>query len=100
MNDWPALEILTMEDFETRRHRKLHLAAGGETMPLEITEITKMGQSQRNGGAFSVVFRGPSEPVVDQGVHCLEFEGMKPLEIFLVPVGEDDGGRLYEAVFG
>lgn len=49
---------------------------------------------------FSLLFRGPREPVLPQRIQRLEHPAFGPLEIFLVPVGRDDTGTRYEAVFG
>ncbi|WP_306025746.1 DUF6916 family protein [Oceaniradius stylonematis] len=99
MTSWPDMQDITIADFEARRQSAVKLVAEGESMPLEIAEINPMGQSQREGGAFSVVLRGPREPVVDQATHHLVFEDDGPIDLFLVPVGEDALGMLYEAVF-
>lgn len=48
---------------------------------------------------FSLLFRGPREPVLAQRIQRLEHDALGPLEIFLVPVGRDDTGTRYEAVF-
>jgi len=99
MTFWPDLQDITIADFEARRQSAVKLVADGESMPLEIAEISPMGKSERAGGAFSVVLRGPREPVVDQATHHLVFDGDGPIDLFLVPVGEDASGMLYEAVF-
>jgi hypothetical protein len=49
---------------------------------------------------FSLLFRGPREPVLPQRIQRLEHDALGPLEIFLVPVGRDEAGTRYEAVFG
>jgi hypothetical protein len=50
---------------------------------------------------FSVYFRGPRTPILQQQIYRLTHDQMPELEIFLVPVGPDlkAGGMLYEAVF-
>ncbi|HET6509762.1 MAG TPA: hypothetical protein VFG42_23415 [Baekduia sp.] len=49
---------------------------------------------------FSLLFRGPVEPVLAQRIQRLEHDALGPLELFLVPVGRDAAGTRYEAVFG
>ena len=49
---------------------------------------------------FALLFRGPSSPVLAQGIRRLRAPpplGM--LDLFLVPVGPSDGDMRYEAVF-
>jgi hypothetical protein len=48
---------------------------------------------------FSLVFRGPMTPTVVQRIWPLEHPSLGTIEIFLVPIGPDAEGMLYEAVF-
>ncbi len=48
---------------------------------------------------FSLLFRGPADPRLTQGMHDLEHPRRPLPGIFLVPVGADGGGVRYEAVF-
>jgi len=99
MTSLTDLSALTAEDFSARMARPVHVSADGETMALRITDVAHRGQSERPGGAFSVVFRGPKSPVIDQAIHRVEFDGEAAVDLFLVPIGEDAQGVLYEAVF-
>ena len=48
---------------------------------------------------FSVVFRGPGSPLLPQRIYRLEHPELGALDVFLVPIGQDAGGMVYEAVF-
>jgi len=49
---------------------------------------------------FSLLFLGPSGDMLPQATYTLEHTELGELDIFLVPVGPDGGGRQqYEAVF-
>jgi len=48
---------------------------------------------------FSILLRGPLEPILPQRIYALEHASLGPLELFLVPVGRDAKGICYEAVF-
>ena len=49
---------------------------------------------------FSLIFRGPMQPILQQQIYRLECEGLaEPVDLFLVPIGPDAGGMRYEAVF-
>ena len=48
---------------------------------------------------FTLVFRGPVEPLLPQRIYRLEHESLDAMEIFIVPIGRDDAGTIYEAVF-
>ncbi len=46
----------------------------------------------------SVLFKGPQEPVLDQGTYTLK-SGDNELGLFIVPISSDEDGTVYEAVF-
>jgi hypothetical protein len=99
MSEATDLATVTMADFEALRGRTLRISANGETMDIVIAELNAVTGPQRPGGAFSVVFRGPRQPVVEQATHRIEVDGAPAMELFLVPLGPDGEGMLYEAVF-
>ena len=47
----------------------------------------------------ALLFRGPREPVFPQRIHVLSSPDAGNMHIFLVPIGPDDKGMRYEAVF-
>jgi hypothetical protein len=48
---------------------------------------------------FSIVFLGPLEPVLPQRIYRFEHEALGTFELFIVPIGPDESGMRYEAVF-
>ena len=48
---------------------------------------------------FVLEFRGPSTPALQQGTWRFEHENLDAMDIFVVPVGPDEDGLCYEAVF-
>lgn len=97
---------VTLADFEAVRSEPVLLVAANGSLELSIDEIQKMGSGAglRDGGAFSIIFRGPQTPFIEQGTYRLEIgtadaANRAELELFLVPVGHDANGCLYEAVF-
>jgi hypothetical protein len=59
----------------------------------QLVEVTP------HGNGASIVFRGPREPVLPQRIYAFEHAGLGAFEIFIVPIGPDDAGMRYEAVF-
>lgn len=49
---------------------------------------------------FSLLFRGPSEPLLPQGIYRIDHASLGTAELFLVPVQADGTAVSYEAVFG
>lgn len=71
------------------------LPDGFELVLIQVTE--QQGAPRQE--VFSLLFRGPAERPLGQGICPLEHERLGRLAIFLVPVGRDEAGLLYEAVF-
>jgi hypothetical protein len=72
----------------------------GETdsLEVELVEVTDGGSTPRQE-RFSIVFRGPRNVLLEQALYKVEHEKMGSFDLFLVPVGMDDEGISYEAVF-
>lgn len=75
----------------------------GSTLDLELVSVTP-APTRPSGAArrepFSIVFRGPQEPLLPQRIYPFESESLGTFELFIVPIGPDESGMQYEAVFG
>ena len=67
---------------------------GDAAIDAELLEVERLGDTQ-----FSIVFRGPRDPVFPQSIYRVEHAALDALELFLVPIGPDEVGMRYEAVF-
>ena len=79
-----------------------HLAGDGKSADLRLVTAAKVMESEAaklKRTAFSLFFLGPHEPFFEQRIYPLDHEGLGRLELFIVPVGHDENGFLYEAVF-
>ncbi len=89
----------TGEDFLARAPE------GDSSVALTLAEVTlgaAAGGSGPDGVArqqFSLLFRGPADLQLNQGIWDLEHATMGELALFLVPLGPDAEGPRYEAVF-
>ena len=73
----------------------------GDALDLELTEA-EPSKGQPAPGCrppFALLFRGPLDPVLPQQLYNLQHETMGDLTLFLVPIGPDEQGMRYEAVF-
>lgn len=102
------LESLTLATFADRIGETFHVSAPADRpLPLELVEArslasdgTRAEGSRRAREPFSIVFKGPAAPVMPQSIYALAHDGLGPLELFLVPIGPDQGGgMLYQAIF-
>ena len=91
--------FLTHEEFVENLNTKFHLSTDDTNIvELELTEVSelKLFATQEQ---FSIVFRGPRERFLGQGIRPLDHEKLGRFELFLVPIREDAEGYYYEAVF-
>ena len=92
-------EDLTREGLVENLNSKFSmLLPTAEAIELElvnvIEHVSAPGQEQ-----FSAIFRGPLNAPQAQGIYQLEHAQLGTFGIFLVPVGRDQKGIEYEALF-
>lgn len=93
---------LTHTRFAGCLNERFRIYADTACFDVELIQADALGSSHDGSAlreSFSLVFRGPLQPVLPQRIYRLEHEGLGTLEIFLVPVGPDKDGMRYEAVF-
>ena len=95
------LDSLTKESWQPHLEQTFQATLpSGETLTLQLIEVSGLGEkpgAQRE--PFSLLFRGPSQPLLEQSIAELEHESLGRLALFLVPLGPDDRGMRYEAIF-
>lgn len=96
----------TYDDFADRVGQEFRLRLPeGDDLALVLTEVTAgthpggTGPDGVSRTQFSLLFRGPAEPVLAQGTWALDHETMGTLALFLVPIRPDVEGPRYEAAF-
>ncbi|KAA1417776.1 hypothetical protein F0U44_15915 [Nocardioides humilatus] len=98
----------TYDDFADRTGDEFVARApeGDDTsVALTLAEATVQGVAGGTGPdgstrqQFSLLFRGPAEAQLSQGLWLLEHATMGELALFLVPLGPDAEGPRYEAAF-
>ena len=94
-----SLADLKVTDFEARKGETFRLRAPQAAVDLELVEVSRLGNSGRDGGAFSLVFRTPSGPFLEQAIYPVEHTAFGALEVFVVPIGPIPGGNGYEVIF-
>jgi hypothetical protein len=106
-DDRPAVELdkLTSADWQPYLGQAFRVYRGGsELQSFELLSVTPLGEALTLPGAarrapFSLIFRGPREGYLPQRIYRIEHDRMGALEIFLVPIGPDQYGMRYEAIF-
>lgn len=94
---------LTEKEFSQHVNTKFRVALDTpQQIELELVEVKSYlvkANEQSGMERFSVFFTGPEDGRLSQRVYSLEHDAMGKFDIFLVPIGHDDQGFRYEAVF-
>lgn len=65
---------------------------------MDLIELTD-GYSTPRQEQFSLRFRGDRNQVFPQRIYPMKHDSIGDFDLFLVPIGRDDSGTFYEAVF-
>ena len=64
----------------------------------ELVEVLEL-KANDNLYSFSIVFSLPADFGLEQKLYKIEHPQMEPMELFIVPVGQNEAGIRYEAIF-
>jgi hypothetical protein len=93
------IEIFTMDMFSGDVGGKYLMHYGeGKTAELELISAADVGSSARQV-QFSLEFRAPVDAPLAQGSYRIDHDKLGTLDLFLVPIGRDQKGVRYEAIF-
>lgn len=68
-------------------------------LSLELSEVSARKLAGQRNEQFSIIFRGPSDPALGQGMRRMEHTRFGEFDLFIVPIRQDGDGLYYEAVF-
>ena len=97
---------LTSADFAQHLNETFRISA--DALPginADLVDVSDLPDRDRAGTEslrrrpFSLVCRGPPDRTLAQGIFTVEHDEMGSFDLFLVPIGPDDRGMRYEAVF-
>jgi hypothetical protein len=63
---------------------------------LELVEVSDRSTGRQIG--FSLVFRGPRQPLLPQQIYRVEHDRLGPFDLFIVPIEQNADGSSYEAI--
>ena len=90
---------LKHENFAAQLNTKFRVQDNdGNAVDLVLSDVSELKTSPKQE-QFSIVFRGPLEVFLGQGGRQFEHDQMGHFGLFIVPIGKDDNGFSYEAVF-
>lgn len=94
------LETFTIDTFTPHIGTQFRVRDEGLHIALELIEVNPYAERPTSGRIpFSIVFRGPGQPILPQRIYTLEHAAIGNFGLFVVPIGPDERGMRYEAVF-
>ena len=93
------VETLNLSSFSEHLNTKFRIRPDDSTVvETELMVAADVGSTPKQE-RFSLVFHGPQQPFLVQRMYRIEHDEMGTLDLFLVPIGRDEDGFKYEAVF-
>lgn len=92
------MRTLVLDDFIRRVGKPFEVEVQGGRLPLTLDATQELPSLGRQGGSFRLEFLGPHQPVLPQATYPMT-NGGERVEIFIVPIGQDNRGTRYEAIF-
>jgi hypothetical protein len=76
----------------------------GDPLDFELNSVIRLGGSPEGESSgrrqpFSIVFRGPGDVLLPQRTYRMEHAEIGSFDLFIVPIGPDEEGLRYEAIF-
>lgn len=92
-------ELLKVDDFAKHLNTKFLMHLGeSNALELELVDARQITLTDEQD-EYSLLFLGPDNSPLAQGIYKLTHDAMGALEIFLVPIRKNRKGVTYEAVF-
>lgn len=90
------------QDFEAHVDTTFSVPLEEGSLELTLIEVSSVKADTTEAGQaepFSILFRAAGTEQLEQGTYSMQHEEMGDLVLFIVPIGPDDNGMRYEAVF-
>lgn len=95
------MEVLTLQHFSGRVNETFLAVLDEGEVPFQLVEARALSTAAASmvRAPFSLLFRNTSSSQLPQQIYRLRHAAVGEVEIFLVPVGREGDGFLYQAVF-
>lgn len=90
-------DLPDLEAFSACVGDRFRLAGDGHELVAKLVEAKPLGEARDR--PFALLFRVEEGPILAQKIYPIEHDRLGRLDLFLVPVGPDEVGMQYEAVF-
>lgn len=93
------MDNLSENIFRENLNTRFNVSRGdADTVELELVDCKDLGSTPKQE-QFSILFRGPLQPFLEQMAYEMKHEKLGDVFIFIVPVKKDSEFMYYEAVF-
>jgi hypothetical protein len=93
------LDSLKLNSFSEHLNTKFRFYIDADkSVDLEMVEAADRGSNPRQE-RFAILFRGPLDVALEQGMYKTEHDKLGSFDLFIVPVSTNQNGREYEATF-
>jgi hypothetical protein len=92
------MHFATFDDFRRQVGKPYQVEVQGGRIAMKLDAAQELPSMGRQGGSFRLEFLGPLQPVLPQATYQVHGGGQRH-EIFIVPVGQEQSGIRYEAIF-
>ena len=100
------LDQLTLASFAELLHSQFRVHVGPATVvELELVEATATPNARMEAAAdsalgnFSLIFSGPADRLLAQQMYRFEHPQIGAFDLFIVPIGREEGRLRYQAIF-
>ncbi len=95
--------LLIKSTFENTHHTEFIIQFNSQTSVIgtliEIKPINVQGLKTEQREPFSLIFEIPGDTIYEQNTYPVHNKELGEFNLFLVPIGADENGVRYEAVF-
>lgn len=92
----------TYEQFASHLHGTFSVGLGVSTVEMTLVQATKGKPRDWEGlrkEPFSLIFKCANTVILPQQIYRFQRDGFGKMDIFIVPVGRERDGIVYQAVF-
>lgn len=90
--------ILNFETFAEQLNTSFLVKPAAE-LTVELRLIEANDKSVPRQEMFSLIFQGPEQTFLPQRLYPIEHDRIGAFDLFIVPIGRDEDGYRYEAIF-
>lgn len=92
------IEDLSQGLFEKLIESEFQIGPGsGARLSVKLVNVS--GESTATSHHFSLLFEGPKDPRLPQGIHTFSHPEIGAFDLFIVPIGQSSDKTSYEAIF-